>query len=121
MNKIRNEIKLLKDNIQRVNDDKYSDIFTNISDILDRLSDKVEDLMVNQKVIAENINYMNEDISGLQDELFEEVSIDDLEEFEEEYKEINCKNCGKPIFIEESALNNEDINCPYCNSKIVSK
>ena len=70
LNKIRNEIKLLKDNIQRVNDDKYSDIFTNISDILDRLSDKVEDLMVNQKVIAENINYMNEDISGLQDELF---------------------------------------------------
>ena len=66
------------------------------------------------------MKYMDQDISGLQDELFEEVSVEDLEEMEDtEYKEIKCKECGKIIYIEESALKgSKELKCPYCNNKI---
>ena len=55
----------------------------------------------------------------VQDELFEELSIDELNDMEDEYTEINCAHCNKPIFIEQSALsNNDEIPCPYCHKNI---
>jgi len=116
---LKNEIEELNIAISKIQDEKYKDLFSNISEIMTGLSVKVEEVMVNQTVLAENLNYMDEDISDIQEELFEEVSIEDLEEMEEEYKEINCINCGKTIYIEESALEDEDVKCPYCNEKIV--
>ena len=44
------------------------------------------------------------------------VSFDDLENLEDEYEEIHCHNCGKPLFVERKAIeNNSSIPCPFCN------
>lgn len=119
MKDIKNKLDMLREDISKVEEDKYKNIFSGIYSLLDLYSIKLEEIMENQAVLAENFRYMDEDISGIQEELFEEVSLEDLEEFEEEYKEILCKNCGKPIFIEESTLKeNKNIKCPYCNEDI---
>lgn len=120
MKEIKKKIENLNTSISKINDDNQKEIFKAICGILEDLSSKVEDVMVNEAVLAENFKYMNDDISDLQEELFEEVSVEDLDEIENEYKEVNCKNCGKTVFIEESALKeNKEIPCPYCNKNII--
>lgn len=120
MKEIKKKIEDLNLTISKIENDQYKNIFEDISDILKCLSSKVEDVMINEAVLAENFKYMDDDISNLQEELFEEVSIEDLDEMEEEYKEIPCKNCGKTVFVEESALQeNKEIPCPYCNENII--
>ena len=61
------------------------------------------------------MEYIGDDLTDIQDELFEEVSFDDLSALDDEYIEISCKNCDKPIFVEQQALQNGNfIPCPFC-------
>lgn len=111
---IKENIKNLQNSISKIEDKEYKDLFENIENILSSLSKKVEELMTNQAVLADKLNCIDDDIVDLQDELFEEVSIEELEEMEDDYKEISCKNCGKPVYIESSTLEKESkIPCPY--------
>ncbi len=87
--------------------------------VLWRKCNKIEEVMVNEAVLSENLKYMDDDISEIQEELFEEVSLEELDEFESEYTEVSCNKCGKPIFIEASALEEDNIPCPYCGENIV--
>ena len=83
------------------------------------MNEKIEELAVNQESLDENIRFMDSDLSNIQDELFEEVSLDELNDIEDQYKEINCIHCNNPIFIEQSSLeNNSEIPCPYCHKNI---
>ena len=118
MKNLKNKIEELNITISKIEEEKYKEVFSSISEIIKDLSTKVEEVMVNQTALAENFKYMDEDISGIQEELFEEVSIEDLEELEDEYKEVSCANCGKTIYIEDSILKDGDVECPYCNEKI---
>ena len=61
------------------------------------------------------MEYIDNDLTDIQDELFEEVTFDDLNGLEDEYVEINCEKCSKPLFVEQQALNNNNsIPCPFC-------
>ncbi|MGL4569703.1 MAG: CD1247 N-terminal domain-containing protein [Clostridium sp.] len=120
MNHIREEIQELNSCIDKVSNNENKEILCKISSILNTLTSKVEEISVNQEIIEENLEYLDDDLSGIQDELFEEVSLEELNEIEEEYKEINCSHCNKPIFIEASALEeNNDISCPYCGGNVI--
>lgn len=122
MEELRKEIDNLKISLSKVQDKEYKECFEGIFSVLNTMSDKIEELFVNQEAMEEKMQYLDEDVSGIQDELFEEVSIDELNDIEDEYTEINCAHCNKPIFIEKSALeNNAQIPCPYCNKNIKSE
>lgn len=119
MDNIREAIKDLNDTINNI-DIENKDLFLKLSNILENLMEKVEEIKVNQEAIEETLEYMDDDLSGIQEELFEEVSLDELEGFDDEYKEIKCIHCNKPVFIEVSTLeNNKTIPCPYCNKNII--
>lgn len=120
MKDIKDRIENLNINISKINDENYKDLFNQVSNILEGLSSKMQEIMVNEAALAENLKYMNDDISGIQEELFEEVSLEELDEIEEDFKEVSCKVCGKNIYIEASALKeNKEIPCPYCNENII--
>ena len=69
-------------------------------------------------MLDENVSLINDDLSEVQDEIFEEVTFEELEEFEDDYVETICNNCKKVLYVERSVLkNNEEIPCPYCNNK----
>ena len=79
----RNNIEKLKEEISTIDKSEYKNIFfNNISSILEGLSNKIEEVMVNEAVLSENLKYMDDDISEIQEELFEEVSLEELDEFE---------------------------------------
>lgn len=119
MEELRNDIEDLKKKVSSIESEQYKDCFDKVTSILENMSDKIEALIVNQESIEENIRFMDDDLTDIQDELFEEVSIDELNDMDDEYTEINCAHCGKPIFIEQSALsNNNEIPCPYCDKNI---
>lgn len=119
MKEIKENIKNLQNSISKIDDKEYKELFKNVENILSSLSNKIEELMTNQAVLADKLNCIDDDIVDIQDELFEEVSIEELEEMEDDYKEISCKNCGKPIYIENSTLQKESkIPCPYCGENI---
>ncbi|MEN8075625.1 CD1247 N-terminal domain-containing protein [Clostridioides difficile] len=112
-----NEVKNKIDNLD-IKDEQYRDIFNSFSDILLDLSSKVEDVTLRQEYLEENMEYIDNDLTDIQDELFEEVSFDDLNSIEDEYVEIKCKKCNKPLFVEQEALNNNtSIPCPFCGGK----
>lgn len=117
MKNIKTKIEELNKTVEKIENAETKIVISQISDILKDLTNKVDEILVNEAVLAENFKYMDEDISGIQEELFEEVSLEYLDE-QDEYKEIKCKNCGKEIFTEESALENNDLKCPYCGEKI---
>ena len=120
MKEIKNKIEKLNANISKIKDENYKELFNEVSSILEGLSSKVQEIMVNEAVLAENLKYMDDDISDIQEELFEEVSLEELDEIEEEFKEVSCKGCGKTIYIEASALKeNKEIPCPYCDENII--
>lgn len=118
MKEIIEEIEDMREKINSISDDKYKDIFNSITNILNNLTDKVEEVIVKQESLEENVGYIGEDLTDIQDELFEEVTFEDLMDIEDEYVEVSCKNCGKPLFVEKDALNkNNNIPCPFCNNK----
>ncbi|ACD24763.1 conserved hypothetical protein [Clostridium botulinum B str. Eklund 17B (NRP)] len=119
MEKLRNQINDLKVNLSEIKSEEYKNYFSSIVSILETMDSKIEELTVNEETIEENIRFMDDDLSGLQDELFEEVSIDELSELEDEYVEATCCHCGNTVFAEQSTLkNNNEIPCPYCNKNI---
>jgi len=117
---IKDKIENLNANISKIKDENYKELFNEVASILDGFSSKVQEIMVNEAALAENIKYMDDDISDIQEELFEEVSLEELDEIEEEFKEVSCKGCGKTIYIEASTLKgNKKIPCPYCDENII--
>ena len=120
MKDIKFKIKSVKEIISSVEEEKYKNIFDSFLSIIEDITDSLEEMDYKQESLEESVNYIDEDIIGLQDELFEEVSIEDLMEMEEEYVEINCKNCNKHLFVEKESLdNNKDIPCPFCNNEAI--
>lgn len=119
MEELRKEIEAFKISLSNMDDDKYKKYFESIQSILNTMTDKIEEIVVNQETMEENMQFLDDDLSNIQDELFEEVSIDELCDMEDEYVEINCAHCNKPIFMEKSVLDsNEQIPCPYCHEYI---
>lgn len=122
MEELKNKIDCFKESLSKIEKTEYKECFNDIYSILNTMNDKLEELLVNQESIEERMQFLDEDVSGIQDELFEEVSIEELNDIEDEYTEINCIHCNKPIFIEKSALkNNAHIPCPYCHENIKTK
>jgi len=120
MKDIKFKIERIKEDISNIEDKKYKYLFDNLLSIVEDMADSIDEMNYKQESIEESIQYIDEDIIGLQDELFEEVSIEDLIELEEEYVEIRCNHCDKPLFIEKEAISNKkNIPCPFCNKKVM--
>lgn len=122
MEELRSEIEELKNILSKIENNEYKDCFSSIASILQNMNEKIEELTVNQETLEENLKFMDDDLTNIQDELFEELSIDELNDMEDEYTEITCVHCQKLIFIEQSALsNNDEIPCPYCGKNLKDK
>lgn len=116
MKKIFDEINNLKQVINGIDDEKYKKILSAITNVVDDMALKIEEIIVKQEAIEENMEYIGDDLTDMREEMFEEVSFDELENLEDEYEEIHCNNCGKPLFVERKAIeNNSLIPCPFCN------
>jgi len=119
MKNMREEVNLLKESIADIEDNNYKNCFLKMTNIIESLNEKLQELSTNMEAIDENMGFIDSDLSDIQDELFEEVSLEDLNDIEEQFVETNCIHCNKSIFIEKSALDdNKEIPCPYCGKSV---
>ena len=117
MEKIYNTVSNLR---TLINDDSLDNKMfkEKVLDLIESLANKIEEMQINRETLDENVSLINDDLSEVQDEIFEEVTFEELEEFEDDYVETICNNCKKVLYVERSVLkNNEEIPCPYCNNK----
>lgn len=120
MKEIKDKIEKIKKEVSLIEDERYNNIFKSILSVIEDMTYSMEKMNDKQDSLEESVKYIDEDIIGIQDELFEEVSIEDLIEIEEEYVEINCKSCDKPLFVEkESITQNKNLPCPFCNKDAI--
>lgn len=120
MENIKNKIENIKNDISYIKENEYKNILEKITLVLDEMLYSFENMSNRQDYLEENVQYIDEDITGLQEELFEEVSIEDIMDMEDEYIEVSCKNCNKPFFVEKEAVDkNKGIPCPFCNENII--
>lgn len=74
--------------------------------------------------IADDINILHQEFAELRDYI--ESVDDDLLELEEsvgddEFVELECHNCGEPLYVESDILDDEDVIdviCPNCNEVV---
>ncbi|MGL4741951.1 MAG: CD1247 N-terminal domain-containing protein [Sarcina sp.] len=118
MDNIRGKITQLK-LILEENKDMDNTFNRKMLEVVTDLYDSIEGMSVNVESIAEDLSLINDDLADVQEELFEEMTLEELEEVEDEYIEIKCQSCGKPIYVENSVIKNkEKISCPYCTNQI---
>ncbi|SHE94913.1 CD1247 N-terminal domain-containing protein [Clostridium fallax] len=120
--KLSNLYSMVK-NMEKSSDEGSKKILEGILDLIKDLYDEIEKLQINQETMEENLELIDKDIAGIQDDIFEEVTIDELDALDDskdEYVEIKCDKCNKEIYIEKSVLDKkENIPCPYCDNIII--
>ncbi|MTI48205.1 CD1247 N-terminal domain-containing protein [Sporosalibacterium faouarense] len=105
---------------------KEGKLLLHIIDALEDFADAIDDLSFEQEELGEYVEYIDEDLTDVEDEVFGECDYeDDLEDYDEyefeddiDYVELECPHCQETLYIEEDLLH-EDATCPNCLESIV--
>ena len=102
------------------NDDTVKVLKADI-DLLEDLSDEVTELGELYDDLSDQVEEIDQDLSIVEDDLYdEENDDDDFEDFDEdgEYYEVVCPSCGDEICVSEDILIEGSIDCPSCGKKL---
>lgn len=98
---------------------KEGKVLEEVVEILGEFADAIVELSDKQEELEEYTELIDEDLSDLEDDFYEETEEDDDEMG---YVEITCPHCGEEIEIDEDLLYDEesDILCPCCDQVVIS-
>ena len=111
-------------------DSKEGKLFTCIADILEDLALDVEDLEENSLDLGEEIDALSDDLSDVEDLLFDDDDDDDEDEDdcdcscccgcgdETLFFEVTCPACDNTITVDEDVLDLGTIQCPNCGEML---
>ena len=92
--------------------------------ILEEIGMSIEDLEENTVALGEEIDAISDDLSDVEEVLFEDDDEEDddecgcgCEEDDEDFFEVECPNCGEDLSIDEDVLEAGVIECPNCHSQ----
>lgn len=111
-------LKGLLDGMELDDNKKETKIYKAIIDVLENLTEDVDDITEGMEILAEQIDSVDEDLADL-----EEVVYDDDYECDccgdecEEY-EIECPACGEVITVDEDTVMQGSIVCPNCGETL---
>jgi len=113
-------IKGLADGLELDANNKQDKLIKAIIDILEDVALSVEDLEDGCAELCEQIDAIDEDLSALEDDIYEEddeCECDDDED-DEDYYEMECPSCHDIIYIDEDMLQEKGIECPNCGTDL---
>ena len=90
-----------------IDDEKYKKVLSTINNVVNDMALKIEEIIVKQEAIEENMEYIGDDLTDMREEMFEEVSFDDLENLEDEYEEILNNNFFENILSKSDQIFND--------------
>jgi formylmethanofuran dehydrogenase subunit E len=94
---------------------KEGKVLTEIVNVLKVMAEEVDEISGSQKDMEDYIDAMDEDLSSLQDEIYD----NDYELFEDEgdnFIQLKCSNCGDDVYVDKDIIKQkEKITCPNCH------
>ena len=78
--------------------------------ILEELAMSVEDLEENALNLGEEIDVLSDDLSDVEDVVFDE-------EEDGDWFEVECPTCGADILVDDDALTEGEVECPACGTR----
>lgn len=84
--------------------------------ILEEIGMSIEDLEENTVALGEEIDALSDDLSEVEDVLFEDDE-DGCDCEDEDFFEVSCPNCKETLVIDEDVLESGLIQCPSCKEK----
>ena len=87
--------------------------------ILEEIGLSIEDLEENTQALGEEIDVLSDDLSDVEDVVFDEDENDDEddEDYDDDWFEVECPTCEEPLVIDDKALADGMIQCPNCHDK----
>ena len=106
-------LKGLSEGLNLDTETKEGKILSVVIDILEDIGLSIADLEENHLALGDEIDQLSNDLSDIEDIVYE-----DEEEDEEEYFEVECPKCNEKITVDEGILEGGSIQCPNCGEKI---
>lgn len=104
-------------------DSNEGKLFVNIINILDDMAESIAELEITQTEIDEYVETIDQDLSHVEDEVYNIESFD-LDEIDDpRYIEVECPHCQETVYFDENIFDDEDddIICPSCTQIIYSE
>ena len=118
---ISEKIAYLKDLMEGMNVDTESNegkLFAAVVDVLDEIALEVEDLTDEVMELGDGLDVISDDLSDVEDIVYDEWDDDDDDDEEEECYATTCPECEEEIFFDDTMLEDGEIICPNCGAKL---
>ena len=83
--------------------------------ILEEVAMSVEDLEENSLALGEEIDVLSDDLADVESVVYDDE--DEDEDYDDDWFEVDCPTCGKPLVIDDEALADGEVECPGCGSR----
>ena len=117
---ISEKIAYLKGLMEGMNVDTESNegkLFAAVVDVLDEIALEVEDLTDEVMELGDGLDVISDDLSDVEDIVYDEWDDDDEDDEEEECYATTCPECEEEIFFDDTMLEDGEIICPNCGAK----
>ena len=118
---ISEKIAYLKGLMEGMNVDTESNegkLFATVVDVLDEIALEVEDLTDEVMELGDGLDVISDDLSDVEDIVYDEWDDDDDDDEEEECYATTCPECEEEIFFDDTMLEDGEIICPNCGAKL---
>ena len=123
---ISEKIAYLKGLMEGMNVDTESNegkLFAAVVDVLDEIALEVEDLTDEVMELGDGLDVISDDLSDVEDIVYDEWDDDEDDEEDEEDEEeecytTTCPECEEEIFFDETILADGCVECPNCGEKL---
>lgn len=117
---VSEKVAYLKGLLEGLKLDENSDsakVFRAIVDVLDEVALEIEDLTDEVMELGDGLDVVSDDLSDVEDVLFEDDDEDEDEDDEPVYA-TTCPECEEEILFDETYLEDGAITCPNCGAKL---
>ena len=112
-------IKGLAEGLELDSNDKNSKVLKAIIELLEDVALTVEDLEDGCAELCEQIDAVDEDLSNLEDYVYDDEEDYEDEDFEDdEVYEVTCPACNDIVYLDEDMLAEGEIACPNCGTNL---
>ena len=85
--------------------------------IMEELAMSVEDLEENALNLGEEIDVLSDDLADVEEVVFDEDEDDNMEDYDDDWFEVECPTCGADIVVDDEALADGEVECPGCGAR----
>ena len=111
-------IKGLAEGLALDTETKEGKVLAAIIDLLEDMVDEIDAIDEACAEIGEQLDAVDEDLALIEDEFYADEDDEDEYYDDEEVYEVECPNCNDIIYLDESMLEEEEMICPGCGTRL---